>query len=189
MSIKMNNFKTFYECERVIYLKEIIQPPPDESFLRLSNKNVWTGIYRDIQTFAFQVLWECSSWASRNGAVQMFFLTQPKIMFLAVFWEYIFYNAEWVVVCKMIRGFWVKLYCKMSDLSSQFCWLWFWDVLPENLKLIGKLQIWGFFFLVQISFLGHLGHFNQYNFKIFSRWPTMVADIFTQTAPHHKKAY
>ena len=51
MSIKMNNFKTFYECERVIYLKEIIQPPPDESFLRLWNKMFergFTGTYRHL---------------------------------------------------------------------------------------------------------------------------------------------
>ena len=37
------------------------------------NKNSPTEIYRNMQTSAFQLLRECSSWASRNGAVQMFF--------------------------------------------------------------------------------------------------------------------
>ena len=37
-------------------------------------------IYRNIQTFTFQVLRECSSWAFRNSAVQMFFLTPTRII-------------------------------------------------------------------------------------------------------------
>ena len=32
--------------------------------------------------------------------------------------------------------------CKMSDLFASFYWLW--DFLQENLKIIDKLQIWGF---------------------------------------------
>ena len=35
----------------------------------------YTEIYRHIQAFAFKVLQECGSWASRNDALQMFFLT------------------------------------------------------------------------------------------------------------------
>ena len=40
------------------------------------------------------------------------------------------------------------------------------------------------YFLVQISCFGAvLRHFCLYNFKIFPRRPTVVADIFTQTPP------
>ena len=38
-------------------------------------------VYRNIQTFAFNVLKECSSGASRNGAVQIFFLTPDRSVF------------------------------------------------------------------------------------------------------------
>ena len=66
----MKNCKTFYEAQTVSRLKEIIQPPPTQNFL--------TEIYRNIQTFAFKVLRECSSWASRNDAVQMFWHQKKK---------------------------------------------------------------------------------------------------------------
>ena len=50
--------------------------------LLLGNKMfLHTEIYRNIQTFAFKVLQECSSWASRNGAVQCFFLTTNRNIF------------------------------------------------------------------------------------------------------------
>ena len=40
------------------------------------------------------------------------------------------------------------------------------------------------YFLVQVLVYGTvLGHFGQCNFKIFRRWPTMLADIFTQHTP------
>ena len=44
-------------------------------------------IYRNIhiQTFAFKVLQECGSWASRNGAVQILFLTPNRNMFSGIF--------------------------------------------------------------------------------------------------------
>ena len=71
------------------YMKEIIHPPsppppPDKSFLCIWKKCFLTDVYRNIKTFYFKVLHKSSSWASRNGAVQMFFLTQTKNMFLAV---------------------------------------------------------------------------------------------------------
>ena len=69
-------------------------PLPDKSFLRLWYKSFQTLIYGNIETFAFQVLRECSSLAPRNGAVQMFFLTPARNMFLAVLWDYIFCNVE-----------------------------------------------------------------------------------------------
>ena len=46
--------------------------PPYKTFLRLWNKHFLTETYKHIQTFAFQVLGESSSWASRHGTVQMF---------------------------------------------------------------------------------------------------------------------
>ena len=78
----MKNCKIFYETQIASHLKEIIQPLPQESqpdkSYYVSGINIflrrYTEIYR-IQTFAFEVLQECSFWASRNGAVQIFFLT------------------------------------------------------------------------------------------------------------------
>ena len=99
----MKNCITFYEAQTAIRLKEIIQPhpliplpppppshthTPDKILLLLWNKNFPTEIYRNIQTFAFKVLQECSSWASRNGTapfLQMFFLTPNRNMFAGKF--------------------------------------------------------------------------------------------------------
>ena len=84
----MKNCKTFYEAQTVSHLKEISQPlphpshpQPDKTLLHLWNKNSLTEIYRIIQTFAFTVLQDCRSWASQNGAVQMFFLAPNRKMF------------------------------------------------------------------------------------------------------------
>ena len=85
--IKIKNCKTFYEAQAANHLKEIIQPPPNppapgKILLLLWNKNFLTEIYSNIQTFAFKVLQECSSWESRNGAVQFFFSHQTETCFL-----------------------------------------------------------------------------------------------------------
>ena len=48
--------------------------------MRLWDKNFLTEIYRNIKTFAIKGLQECSSCESRNGAVQMFFLTSNRNM-------------------------------------------------------------------------------------------------------------
>ena len=115
----------------------ILSPPPhththtpDKTLLRLGNKELNRNIqelYRNIQTFAFKVLQECSSWASRNDVVQIFFLTPHRRMFagkflkserfLVVFLEHIIFNVKWVKVRKMSQVFLAKLYCKMCDLS------------------------------------------------------------------------
>ena len=47
--------------------------PPYKILQRFLNKNPLNQIDTNIQTFASKVLQECSSWVSRNGAVQMFF--------------------------------------------------------------------------------------------------------------------
>ena len=57
-----------------------------------------------MQTFAFNVLEECSSWVPRNGAVQIFFLTLYRNMFAEnlysqkgfwlCLWEHIIFNVK-----------------------------------------------------------------------------------------------
>ena len=73
-----------------------------------------------MQAFAFPVFRECSFWASRNGVEQIFFDINQKIVcwkickvsvLLAVLWEYVFQNVEWVEV-------WAKRYGKMIDVLS-----------------------------------------------------------------------
>ena len=105
-SVKIKIFETFYEAQIVSRLKEIIQPPPDKSFLRLWNKSFLTEIYRNIQTFVFQVLLG----RLEMGQCKYFFWHQPeacllenlfKAKFLAVLRENIFCNIEWVEVRKM----------------------------------------------------------------------------------------
>ena len=78
-SVKIKSCKTLYETQKASHLKETIQAPPnqgpsDKTLLRLWNKNFLAEIYSNTQTFAFKVHQECGSWASRNDAVQMFFV-------------------------------------------------------------------------------------------------------------------
>ena len=76
-------------------------------------QNFITKIYRNIQAFAFKVI---------QGPVQLFFLTPKKKKkkmlarkfvkgdrFLAVLWEHVILNVEWVEICKMSEFFWVKI--------------------------------------------------------------------------------
>ena len=129
-SIKMKNFKTFCKVQAVNRLKKFIQspaipPPPDKTLLCLGNKIFFKEIYRNLQTFAFKVLQECSSRLSRNDAVQIFFLSPHRNMFarkfvkserfLAVFRSILF---SLLSELRMTEVFLVKLYCKMCDL---FC--------------------------------------------------------------------
>ena len=106
----MKNCKTFCKAQIASRLKEIIQPPPpphpppDKTLLRLKNKNFVKEIYRNTKTFVLKVLQECSSWASRNGAVQIFFLTPNRKMlarkfvksetFLAMLREHIIFSVN-----------------------------------------------------------------------------------------------
>ena len=122
--IKMKNCKTLYEDQTASCLKRNYstssQPIPIRQTLLFL-----TEIYRKTQTFAFKVLQECGSWASRNREVQMSFLTPNRNLFagifvkserfLAVLREYIAFNINWVEIRKMSEVFWVKLYCKMSE--------------------------------------------------------------------------
>ena len=142
ISIKLKNFKTFYKHKQRSAWKKLLNPPPGKGFLCLWNKNFWMEIYRNLQTFAFQVLRECSSWASRNGAVQILFLTPARNMFLAVLWEYIFNNVEWVRLLKWVRS--LEQYCIVKWVIFFASSSWLWDFLPKNLKFVYKFQIWAF---------------------------------------------
>ena len=115
--LKWKILKHFTSPKQRSAWRKLFSPLPDKSFLCLWNKDFRTEIYRNIQTFAFQVPRACSSWASRNSAEQMFFLISTRKMFLTVLPQYIFY-VEWVGVRKMSEAFWAKLHFKMSDL---FC--------------------------------------------------------------------
>ena len=115
ISIKMKNFKTFSMSQTASRLEEIIQSPPNKSFLRLWSKNILTEIYRNIPTFAFQVLRECSPWTPRNSVVQKNFKTNQKHFFAGKFLKVFgcvagvyFYNVERVEVRKMSEVFWAK---------------------------------------------------------------------------------
>ena len=133
ISIKMKNCKTSYKVHTASLLRKLFSlvpthPPSDIILLRLWNKNFLTEIYRNMQTFAFKVLQKCSSWASRNDAVQMFFLTPSRNIFagkflmserfLTVLREHVIFNANWVEVRRISDVFRSKLYCKMRNL---FC--------------------------------------------------------------------
>ena len=129
---KWNIIKHFTRSKQWAALRKLLSldPPlilPDKILLRLWNKDFLKEIYRNIQTFAFKVLEECSSWVSRNGPLQIFFLTPNRNMFarkfikwerfFIVFWEDIIFNIKWVEVNKISEVFWVKPYWKISDLS------------------------------------------------------------------------
>ena len=84
-NIKMlkNSWIFICKAETVCHLKEVIQPIPLPShpiryqikpYYVCGTKRFFKEIYRNIQAFAFKELQKCSSWASRNGAVQIFFL-------------------------------------------------------------------------------------------------------------------
>ena len=89
--------------------------PPHRILLRLCNKHFHKEIYRNIQKFAFKVLQESSCWSSGNCAVQIFFLTPNRNIFVgkfvnwenfwAVFWEHIIFNLKGVEIRKMSEVF------------------------------------------------------------------------------------
>ena len=125
--VKRKHFKIFYEVQRTSHIKQIIQPTTRQKLsLRLWDKYFLMEIYRNIQTFAFPVLGECNSSASRSSAVQIFFPEtclqenlQSKLTFGRVA-GYVFCNFEWVEVRKIGEFSWAKLYDKMSDLFCHF---------------------------------------------------------------------
>ena len=87
ISIKTKSCKTFCKAQTASRLKKTIQPTPNHPFhphqIRSYHvSDIFKEIYRNIQTFDFKLLQECSSWASRTGAVQIFFLAPNRNMFV-----------------------------------------------------------------------------------------------------------
>ena len=135
----MINCKAFYKAQTASCLKGNHSSFPS---LRLWSKTILTEINKNIRTFTFKVLQGCTSWASRNGAVQMFFSDneQKHVYFagksvksvssLAVLREHIIFNAKWIEVHKMREVFRAKLWIIFF---ASFCWLW--QFLLKNLKL------------------------------------------------------
>ena len=115
--LKWKYLKHFTRPKQQATVRKLFNPPADKSFQGFWNKNFLTEIYRSIQTFASQVHWECSAWASRSGEVQMFFQTPTSKMFAGKFVKRWVYKVE---VRKMSEVFWAKLYCKMSNLFRYF---------------------------------------------------------------------
>ena len=166
---------------------------------KIVEQNFVEKIYRNIQTFALQVLQQYNSWASRNGAVSIFYLTSTRNMFVGkllkrarclVFLRSIFFTImSDSRLIKSVRFFEQIYILKWVIFFASFCWLW--DSLLENLKLKEKLQIWdfeSFIFWPKFRLFGAvLRHFSECNFQIFHLHRTMVADIFTHLS-HHKKA-
>ena len=118
------------------------QPIPIRKTVTTSlEKKILTEIYRNMQTFVFKVPQKCSSWASRNGAVQIFSLTPSRNIsagkylkserFLAVLREHVFSMSSELRFAKSVRSF--AQNCIVIFFAS-FCWLC--GFLPENLKLI-----------------------------------------------------
>ena len=135
--------------------------PPDKSFLRLWNKIFQVEICRNIRKTALQLLREWISWASRNGAVQICFLAPTptptnqnqntntiffsggsRNMVLGVLWEYNFILLIELRFAKWVSCFKRNCIVKWVIVFVGFCWLQ--DFLPENLKIVDKVWIWGF---------------------------------------------
>ena len=81
----MENCKIFCKAQTAIRFKKTIQSLThspqkklDKALLRLLNKNSFKGVLRNIQLFAFKMLQECRSWASRNVVQSKYFLCNQK---------------------------------------------------------------------------------------------------------------
>ena len=183
--VKIKNFKTFRSPKQWSAWRKVFSTPPNKSFIRLWSKNFQMDIYRNIQTFAFQVLRDAVLGRLERVQCKCFFWHQTE----TCFWlccEGIFFIM--LSVLKFVK--WVRFFVRNSIVKwiffASFCWLW--DFLPENLKLVNKLH-----FLVQILFFGTvLEHFSSCNFKIFCRRLPTVANIFTSLHPlhhHHKNIF
>ena len=155
----------------------------------------------------------------------MFFLTPNMFTgkfvkwerFSAVLREHIISDVKWIEVRNMSEVFWAKLYFKISDLLSTFCWLW--HFLLENLKSKKTLMIstgtcgrilyscmpkiifskkefpiWDFESLIfWLSFVFHetaLGRFSQSFFVVGQPWwPTFLLNPTTTTTTTIKKSF
>ena len=110
---------------------------------------------------------------SRNGEMQMFHLIPirngfagkliQRVSLLDVFWKYIFHNVEWVDAGKMRGVFWVKMYCKMSDICC-FCFC-LWDSTRKS-------EITRDVYLLISNFLAESkSNLQIKDFESYSSWP------------------
>ena len=118
----MKNGKTFYEAQTVVALRKFFSlppthSPPDKILLRFWNKNFLTEIYRNKQAFVFKVFQECSSWASRNGALQMFSLALNRNMFAGKFVKVFGCVYIWVYISTSLH---VK--CRQKKQTNRITW-------------------------------------------------------------------
>ena len=126
ISIEIKNCNTF--CKAPI-------PPREQTLLRLGN-NFFKEIYTNI--FAFKVIQECSSWASRNGVVQIFFLTPHRNIFAGKFVRKVFGCFGSILLSmssdlRMSEVFQRNCITKCLIFFASFCW--FLGFLLEILKL------------------------------------------------------
>ena len=180
-------------------------PPPSPPYHQIKSYFIFETkrqIYRNIQTFAFKVLQESTSWASGNGAVQILFLTPNSNMLagkfvssegsLAVFWEHLIFNFKTVQLRKI--SFWLvfigfEIFCYKfwnKQNSDDVHWnVWTKVVHPKKMfrKKNYKYEIFNHLYFGPsfVFWRTALGSFSQcVFFSIFRPWSTMVTDIFTQ---------
>ena len=153
--------KTFTRHTQLAALRKLFSAPlplsPDKKIKSYYVSGLWkkvflTEIYRNMQSFTFKVLQECSSWALRNGAVQIFFLTEkclPENLlrekgFWLFFGSILFSMSSELRFVKWVRFFEQICIVKWVIFFASFCWLW--DYWLENLTAQKmKFPIKGFF--------------------------------------------
>ena len=114
----MKSCKTFYEAKKTSRFNGIIQPPPPSPPTHASSDKILLRLF-------LQSTSRMQFWASRNGGVQVFFLTWNIFAgnflvnserFLAVLQGHVIFNVNWAEVQKMSEVSWPKSYCQMSNL-------------------------------------------------------------------------
>ena len=140
--------KTFTRHTQLAALRKLFSAPlplsPDKKIKSYYVSGLWkkvflTEIYRNMQSFTFKVLQECSSWALRNGAVQIFFLTEKclpeNLLREKGFW--LFFGSILFSLSIELRFVkWVRFFEQICIVNwviffASFCWLW--DYWLENL--------------------------------------------------------
>ena len=79
----MKNCETLFEAQTSSRFKETIQPPPTHPHQIKPYYVFGTKIF--LRRYTETQRQECGSWVSRNGAVQIFFLTLSKNIFAGKF--------------------------------------------------------------------------------------------------------
>ena len=146
--LKWKIVKHFARSKQWVTLRKLSSLPPslpsqDKTLLRRWNKSFLKEIFRNVQAFAFKVLQECSSWASRNGACNIFSDTKQKHDCWKICEVRNIFGCVARALSSELRFVnWVTLserncIVKCVTFFANFCWLW--NFLLENLKLKKKL--------------------------------------------------